>query len=315
MPDERRNTRRALLSGVHATYESATGERHQVLVSDLSKEGLFLQTESLLAIGKRLSLEISVTGEPAPWAALGRVVWTRSTRDPWGSPGMGVKFIDVEDSVLAAIERLVASRTSAGPGGAAAAPPRERTMLGVGLAPRPSVPGPPVVREKTVLGIGLAPPAPSAPAPSAELGEDDAGPAREASLTIDLVARREPSDAIDLVAKKSPVPVLVTEEPYAQPSRGLVNVNAATPEEEEELPRLPKRRTGWVLLAFVLVAMAAVVAYAFRDRLRQRWLHVAASSRAELFACEATSARGPGLSWTAGRDGRHSAALPASLER
>src|SRR5260370_39821225 len=160
MPDERRSARRALLSGVHATFESATGERHQVLVSDLSKEGLFLQTESLLAVGKRCSFELAVTGEPAPWAALGRVGWTRSARDPWGSPGMGVKFIDVEDSVSAAIERLVASRTSGRPGGAAAAPPREKTVLGVGLAPPPPVPGPPVAREKTVLGIGLAPPAP-----------------------------------------------------------------------------------------------------------------------------------------------------------
>jgi uncharacterized protein (TIGR02266 family) len=315
MPDERRSARRALLSGIHATYESATGQRHQVLVSDLSKEGLFLQTESLLAVGKRLSLEISVTGEPAPWAALGRVVWTRSARDSWGSPGMGVKFIDVEDSVLAAIERLVASRISGVQAGAATAPPREKTMLGVGLAPRAPAPGPRVAREKTVLGIGLAPPAPSAPAPSAEPGDDDAGPAREASLTIDLVARREPSDAIDLVAKKSPLPVLVTAERHAEPNRGLVNVNAATPEEEEDLPPLPKRRTGWVLLAFVIVAIAAVVAYAFRDRLRQRWLQVAASSRAELFACEATSAHGPGLSWTVERDGRHSAEQPPSLER
>ena len=300
MPDERRSARRALLSGVHATYESATGDRHQVLVSDLSKDGLFLKTESLLAVGKRLSLEISVTGEPAPWAALGRVVWTRSARDRGESSGMGVKFIDVEDTVLAAIERVVASRTSAAPAGAAAAPPREKTMRGVGLAPRAPVPGPRVQRERTVLGIGLAPPAepsspkpsPSAPPPSSpaavervaegalpigppapvqsdKVGADQALPAREASLTIDLVARREPSAAIDLVAKKSPVPVPVTERLYAEPNRGRVNETAAPPEEEEDLPPLPKRRTGWVLLAFVIVAVAAIMAYAFRDRLRQ----------------------------------------------
>ncbi|HEV3190270.1 MAG TPA: PilZ domain-containing protein [Polyangiaceae bacterium] len=315
MPDERRSARRALLSGVHATYESATGERHQVLVSDLSKDGLFLQTESLLAVGKRLSLEISVTGEPAPWAALGRVVWTRSGRDPGGSSGMGVKFIDVEETVLAAIERLVASRTSAAPATTTAAPPREKTMLGVGLAPRPPVPGSRVPREKTVLGIGLAatPIALSAPAQSEKVGEDEAVPAREASLTIDLVARREPSDAIDLVAKKSPVPAPVTERLYAKPNRGPVNETAAPLEEEEDLPPLPKRRTGWVLLAFVIVAAAAIMAYAFRDRLRQ--LRFAIASRAELFACEATSAPGPGSSWTVGRDGEQSARPPARLER
>src|SRR5260370_5848037 len=91
---------------------------------------------------------------------------------------MGVKFIDVEDSVSAAIERLVASRTSGRPGGAAAAPPREKTVLGVGLAPRPPLPRPPVPREKTVLGTQLAPPSPPPPAPSpppppAGLGDAD----------------------------------------------------------------------------------------------------------------------------------------------
>jgi uncharacterized protein (TIGR02266 family) len=326
MPDERRNARRAPLSGVHATYESATGERHQVLVSDLSKDGLFLQTESLLAVGKRLSLEIVVTGEPAPWAALGRVVWTRSGPDPSGPPGMGVKLIDVEDSVAAAIERFLASRVSQKPtAGFAPAPPREKTMVGVGLAQRPVVPGARVGREKTVLGIGLAPPPEPrtqellaeaalavAPAQPEEVRDDNAAPGREASLTIDLVARREPSDAIDLVSKKTPVPVLATEELRAGTPQRPDRENAGPPDEEDELPRLPKRRTGWVLLAFLIVAAAAVTAYVLRDRLRQRWprLGVASVSGAELVACEATSAPRQGLSWTVERDEGRSAQRP-----
>ena len=43
----------------------------------LEPEGLFIVSAAPLAIGKRLSLEIYVVGEPAAWPALGRVVWTR----------------------------------------------------------------------------------------------------------------------------------------------------------------------------------------------------------------------------------------------
>jgi uncharacterized protein (TIGR02266 family) len=323
MPDERRSARRAPLTGIHATYESASGQRHQVLVSDLSKEGLFLQTESLLAVGKRLSLEISVAGEPAPWAALGRVVWTRSTPDAAGLPGMGVKLIDVEDSVATAIERFVSSRMPAKPAAVAPRPPaREKTMLGVGLAPPPMVTG--VARERTVLGIPPPAhhsnpepsPAETALAPPQASGDSQVAPTREASLTIDLVARREPSDAIDLVAKKSPLPVLAAEERSPAPNRRPVHENAAPVADEEELPRLPKRRTGWVLLVFLIVAAAAVTAYVLQDQLRQRWprLRFATAICAEPCACEATSAPRQGLSWTARHDERRSEKQAARSE-
>jgi Tfp pilus assembly protein PilZ len=323
MSDERRSTRRALLSGVHATYESATGERHQVLVSDLSTHGLFLQTESLLAVGKRLSLEISVTGEPAPWAALGRVVWARSTSDPSGLPGMGVKLIDVEDNVAAAIARFVASRGLATPApGAIPAPSREKTMLGVGLAQPPAAPR--LAREKTVLGVAPPPeasiPKPSSayrtPARSQEGSALEPAPAREASLTIDLVARREPSDAIDLVAKKTPVPVPVTEEPYGAPSRLPSEESGPPLDEEENLPPLPKRRTGWVLLVFLIVLAAAIVTYVFHDRLRQRFprLRFAMATCGELFACEATWEPRQGPSWKVGHDETRSEDPQASSE-
>jgi len=322
MPDERRSARRAPLTGIHATYESASGQRHQVLVSDLSKEGLFLQTESLLAVGKRLSLEISVAGEPAPWAALGRVVWTRSTPDAAGLPGMGVKLIDVEDSVATAIERFVSSRMPAKAAAGAPRPPaREKTMLGVGLAPLPRVTG--VARERTVLGIPPPAhhsttepsPAETALAPPQASGDSQVAPTREASLTIDLVARREPSDAIDLVAKKSPVPVLAAEERSPAPNRRPVHEIAPPLDDEEDL-RLPKRRTGWVLLVFLIVAAAAVTAYVLQDQLRQRWprLRFATAICAEPCACEATSAPRQGLSWTARHDERRSEKQAARSE-
>jgi len=108
MPDDRRSVRRARLAGVRVTYESASGERKEADVLDLGSGGLFIRTATPIPIGKRLSLEIFVTGEATSWPALGRVLWTREADEGEERPaGMGIKLIDVEDDVIAAIDRLV----------------------------------------------------------------------------------------------------------------------------------------------------------------------------------------------------------------
>jgi hypothetical protein len=91
MPDDRRSTRRARLSGVRVAYESAVGEVDRADVTDMSREGLFISSPKPLGVGKRISLEIQVAGEPGPWAALGRIVWVRQASE--GDelpPGMAV---------------------------------------------------------------------------------------------------------------------------------------------------------------------------------------------------------------------------------
>jgi uncharacterized protein (TIGR02266 family) len=114
---------------VRVTYESAAGERVETVADDLARGGLFVRAAKPLAVGKRIALEIQVIGEPGTWSALGRVVWTRETPDGEQPPGMGVKLIDIEDSVAAAIDRLVETRERTEPGvGAPAGPP---------TAPRP----------------------------------------------------------------------------------------------------------------------------------------------------------------------------------
>jgi uncharacterized protein (TIGR02266 family) len=171
MAEERRSSHRVRISGVRVMYESADGERVETDASDLGGGGVFVRTATPLAVGKRISLEIQVVGESGPWSAIGRVIWTREKGEgDTAPPGMGVKLIDADDAVLAAIERLVETR--------------ERTEPGVGKGSNPPPPAPVIAvgpeRERTLMGVGLAPESPPAPLP----------PPREASIAIDLVPKR-----------------------------------------------------------------------------------------------------------------------------
>jgi uncharacterized protein (TIGR02266 family) len=176
MVEERRTSHRVRISGVRVMYESADGERVETDAFDLGGGGVFVRTATPLAVGKRLSLEIQVVGEPAPWSAVGRVIWSREKGEGDAAPpGMGVKLIDADDAVLAAIERLVETR--------------ERTEPGVGKGSKPP-PAAPILavapeRERTLMGVGSAPE--STPPPPLPL------PPREASVAIDLVAKRPAS--------------------------------------------------------------------------------------------------------------------------
>ena len=196
MADERRSAHRVRLTGVRVNYESAAGESIQADALDLGVGGVFVRTAAPLAVGKRIALEIHVVGEVGPWSAIGRVVWTRDKGEgEKAPPGMAVKFIDADEAVIAAIERLVETR--------------ERTEPGVG---KPSSPPPnpaPVVvvvpeRERTLMGVGIAPEEPAAAPP----------PPREPSIA------REPSVAIDLVSKKSVPPPASLRPPEPQKRGG-----------------------------------------------------------------------------------------------
>src|SRR5882672_9185349 len=218
MPDDRRSVRRARLAGVRVTYESASGERKEADVLDLGSGGLFIRTATPIPIGKRLSLEIFVTGEATSWPALGRVLWTREADEGEERPaGMGIKLIDVEDDVIAAIDRLVATR--------------ERTEPGVGKGGAPE-------REKTILGVGVSAEAEPdrEPTPQTPL---DKKPGAEASIAIDLVAKKPESE---------------------RPAQAVA-----------EAPT-KKRSAGRAAIAFVLLlAVAAVAASMFRERIVAGW--------------------------------------------
>jgi uncharacterized protein (TIGR02266 family) len=165
MHEERRDARRARVPGVRVTFETAAGQRIEAAVHDIGTGGVFICTEERASIGKRLSLEFRLS-EGMTWSALGRVVWLRKSGTAAGPPGMGVKLIDIEESALEAVERLVAARE--GTVGAApfsrvpganhpAAPAREATLVGV--APPGSEPSVP---------LGLVVKKPERPIPASE---------------------------------------------------------------------------------------------------------------------------------------------------
>ncbi|MCL2448820.1 MAG: PilZ domain-containing protein [Polyangiaceae bacterium] len=140
MANDRRSAPRASLPGIRADYEGASGDPQRAEVLNLSGGGLFLLTDTPLAVGKRVALDVYVTGEPAPWSALGRVVWTRTASEgPERPAGMGVKLIDVEDAVVVTIARLIMTRepTEPGMGDPTRASPPPASPASPGATPEP----------------------------------------------------------------------------------------------------------------------------------------------------------------------------------
>jgi Tfp pilus assembly protein PilZ len=224
MPEERRSAKRSRLAGLRATYEGADGTNGHADVFNISRAGLFLETADLVAVGKRLSLEVRVTGEPGPWPALGRVIWARAAHDGDDRPcGMGVKLIDVEDAVVEAIDRLVELRepTEPGIGDHGASPhPFDQTILGVGTAVAPvaskappparaSVPAGPAPVARHSMPTEPAPPIEAGPASKDEAIEPLITPLVPAAMTADTSAQSaEPGLAIPLVHRSDdPEPI------------------------------------------------------------------------------------------------------------
>jgi uncharacterized protein (TIGR02266 family) len=217
MPDERRGSKRAHISGVRVTYESASGDRVEADALDLSTGGLFVRTSSPLGVGKRITLDIQVVGEPAAWSALGRVVWVRPQAAPGMPAGMGVKLIDVDEAVVTAIDHLVETREPTSPGVGAGVKGQIAPITPVVMAP------PVPERERTLMGVGAADSEkpserPQGPRPAAGVRVPAAPPsapnesfAREASIAIDLVAAKPSS-------RPPPPPVKRPPEPAPAPS-------------------------------------------------------------------------------------------------
>lgn len=163
MVDERRRYPRARSRGA-IRCESAKGKELVSRWLDLGSGGLFVETDEPPTAGTLLTLEIEIPGERAAASATGRVTWVREAPSADGKPaGMGVGFIDIDDTVRASIDRFLAreTRSEAQAPSSKALPSRERTVQGVGLsAQTPAAAASPSAlasREKTVLGVAPEP--------------------------------------------------------------------------------------------------------------------------------------------------------------
>ncbi|HEU5395242.1 MAG TPA: TIGR02266 family protein [Candidatus Methylomirabilis sp.] len=73
---------------------------------NISRGGVFLQTEFLLPPGRAVQLNFQLPAGPRV-SARGRVIWTRSPGDPRGPAGMGIQFETLPPEALRAIEGLL----------------------------------------------------------------------------------------------------------------------------------------------------------------------------------------------------------------
>ncbi len=262
MSDERRLGKRAPISGVRVTYESAAGERVEADVLDLATGGIFIRAADPLAVGKRLALELHILGETGASSALGRVVWARRNAEPGRPAGMGVKLIDVDDATVELIERLVETREPTAPG----IGNHGDVAGGVGAAPVVAIDG--AERERTLMGVGGSEPPPAAatadgPAPTVERPVDPPS----GSVALDLVPARERSVAFDLVAARAPVDA--STEPSV--ATDLVAANEPTGREAPRARRsMPSAADAgpssarWVVIGLLLV-IAGIAAYVLFD--------------------------------------------------
>ncbi len=271
---ERRKHRRAPLPGMRVSYEDAAGQRAEAEVLDIGAGGMFVRCDRPMAVGKGLTVEITAPGDGARWSALGRVAWVRADTGPEGPAGMGVRFVDAEDAMLARVAELVAARERTDPGtGGTKTPAREPTVLGVGAPRAAEAQATPIIavaptRETTVLGVGAPeePDAPEAASRDARLGEE--APLLERSVPIELTAARVKAEAAAPAAAAGAASEAAPEaeaEPKGAP--------AAEPSEASlAAAGVPRRRARvWPAVLLVLVG-AGFAVYAMRARIP--WLRV-----------------------------------------
>ena len=185
MAQDTRKDKRATLDSLVVRYKSATVdefiENHS---HDVSAGGLFVQTEAPFTAGTLLKFEIRIGDDKSVIVGVGRVVWKRDTAAPDGRPpGMGVKFIKIDDPSKALIRSLVDKNAGAG------------SEYQVGL-----VPG----SQSTAAQPAQA--APAAPAPAAPAPVAPAPVQASAPVTKDLPAAAAPLVASPAAAPKPAEP-------------------------------------------------------------------------------------------------------------
>jgi Tfp pilus assembly protein PilZ len=299
------------IPGLRVAYQGTFEERLEADALYLGERGLFICTKEPLAVGGRFPLTIQLVGEGVWRSAVARVVSAREAGTSDAPPGMGVTLIDVEDAVMAAIERLVAGeRTDPGVGGGQTAS-RERTVLGTGIAQHDSdAPAAPILvlapaRERTVLGVAPPEPAAAAVPPARETSQGEPAPEGwDLPEPVALQAERRPatpvvvSDRIEAhrprkeqAAPREPSVAIDLSE-FESGAKSQVVVRSAGREPSLVAAGVPRRRGRAWLLAMLVVVLAAGLGYAQRDKLQpllKNWLQPLTTPTAPTLAAPPSS--------------------------
>ncbi|HXX68250.1 MAG TPA: TIGR02266 family protein [Polyangiaceae bacterium] len=165
MTQDTRKDRRVKIVSLNVRYKSATVDEfidnHAL---DVSRGGIYIKTNNPFSPGTLLKFEIRLVSDQAVITGVGRVVWKReavhgSQERP---PGMGVKFIKVDDPSRALIDKLVNTRADAGKAfesepeakTSSGTPKRIATPPTVHAATRVGTPSSPSMRKGTIVGLG-----------------------------------------------------------------------------------------------------------------------------------------------------------------
>ena len=181
MSQDTRKDKRAKVVSLNVRYKSATVdefiENHS---HDVSKGGLFVKTPTPFPPGTLLKFEIRLAGDKSVISGVGRVVWKREPTQAGAEKpaGMGVKFIKIDDSSRAIIDRLITQKADAGSAYTSEQPVEEpaaaghpSTLRGLVAAPvaepaatPPPAPGPSPVTVPPAPGGSMKLPVPPVPA-------------------------------------------------------------------------------------------------------------------------------------------------------
>lgn len=97
-------------------YKTPEGHHFESRAGGIGGGGLFIESQAPLAVGTKLILEFSLPERPTEWlAARGLVAWVCPKADQYTfSPGMGVRFTDIDPDIRNRVLELVKSLQQVG---------------------------------------------------------------------------------------------------------------------------------------------------------------------------------------------------------
>ncbi|PID38700.1 MAG: hypothetical protein CSA65_03155 [Proteobacteria bacterium] len=105
---ERDNSRRFRRADVVMQVQYRSAGSFLVSYSlNLSKGGLFLDTDDLLPVGTKLSVAFTIPGATEAVQATAKVIWRRENASADGPRGVGLQFKDLEQSIGEQIDTMI----------------------------------------------------------------------------------------------------------------------------------------------------------------------------------------------------------------